>query len=252
MAIFNTVPPLQAGAGIKFDGLTISTAAAPRNLLDNSDFTNLVAQAGIGGKHGTVAYAADRWILDSGTVSYAAGVGMTLDGTIKQKLERIPAAAYPYIGMASGTASISYGNGTVTIVSRRGVIKWASLYTTEYSSAAVPEYQPKGYGTELIECQLYYKRIVNGSFMIAPNVQGSAYFSNSVYVGDMRVSPSVTAVENNNGKIGVVQNISFVSKDDAEITMDTDANAISVRTTNSNYAGRQMQIFLIELSADFV
>ena len=63
MAIFNTVPPLKAGSGIQFDGEVISTGAAPRNWLDNSDFTNLVAQAKIGDKHGNVAYAADRWKL---------------------------------------------------------------------------------------------------------------------------------------------------------------------------------------------
>lgn len=159
MAIFNTVPPLHAGAGIKFDGMTISTAAAPRNLLDNSDFTNLVAQAGIGGNHGTLAYAADRWILTSGSVSYTAGTGLTLNGTITQKLENAPTTAYSYVGMASGKASISYASGAVTITSRGGVIKWAALYESEYTAETLPNYQPKGYSAELLECQRYYYRI---------------------------------------------------------------------------------------------
>lgn len=132
--------------------------AAPRNLLDNSDFTNLVAQAGIGGNHGTVAYAADRWILDSGTVSYSAGTGLTLNGTITQKLENAPAAAYPYVGMVSGTASISYADGAVTITSSGGVIQWAALYANEYTAVTLPEYQPKGYGAEMAECQRYFIR----------------------------------------------------------------------------------------------
>lgn len=44
--------------------------AAPRNLLDNSDFWNPVEQAGRGGLHGTVAYAIDRWVLESGANAY--------------------------------------------------------------------------------------------------------------------------------------------------------------------------------------
>ena len=146
--------------------------AAPRNLLDNSDFTNLVAQAGIVGNHGTVAYAADRWILTSGTVSYAADTGLTLNGTITQKLENAPAAAYPYVGMVSGTASISYADGAVTITSSGGVIQWAALYANEYTAETLPEYQPKGYGAELVECQRYFIRYGGSyAFIAVGNVE---------------------------------------------------------------------------------
>lgn len=130
----------------------------PRNLLDNSDFTNLVAQAGIGGNHGTVAYAADRWILDSGTVSYEAGVGLTLNGTISQKLEFHPTGqTSAFVGMVSGDASISYADGAVTITSGGGVIKWAALYEGSYTADTLPPYVPKGYAAELAECRLYYR-----------------------------------------------------------------------------------------------
>ena len=141
--------------------------AAPRNLLDNSNFTNLVAQAGIGGNHGTIAYAADRWILDSGTVSYEAGVGMTLNGTIRQKLEFPPAGeTSAFVGMASGEASISYADGAVTITSGGGVLKWSALYGGVYSASTMPEYQPKGYGAELAECQRYYRIFSHASSTI--------------------------------------------------------------------------------------
>lgn len=132
--------------------------AAPRNLLDNSDFTNLIAQADIGGSHGAQNYAADRWILDSGTVSYEAGVGLTLNGTIRQKLEFPPTGeTSAFVGTASGAASISYTNGAVKITSSGGVLKWAALYSGGYTDATKPEYQPKGYGAELAECQRYYR-----------------------------------------------------------------------------------------------
>ena len=146
--------PLSGFGGVPYSAVR---KAAPRNILDNSDFTNLVAQAGIGGNHGTIAYAADRWILDSGTVSYAAGVGLTLNGTIRQKLEYPPTGeTSAFVGMASGAASISYADGAVTITSSGGVLKWAALYGGVYSAATMPDYQPKGYGAELLECQRYY------------------------------------------------------------------------------------------------
>lgn len=127
------------------------------NLLDNSDFTNLVAQAGIGGNHGSQAYAADRWILTSGTVSYSAGTGLTLNGTITQKLENPPATATPFVGVENGTAAISYTDGAATITSSGGVIKWAALYEGEYSAETMPEYQTKGFGAELAECHRYFQ-----------------------------------------------------------------------------------------------
>lgn len=155
--------PLSGFGGVPYSAVR---KAAPRNILDDSDFTNLVAQAGIGGNHGTIAYAADRWILDSGTVSYAAGIGLTLNGTIRQKLEFPPTGeTSAFVGMASGAASISYADGAVTITSSGGVLKWAALYGGVYSAATMPDYQPKGYGAELAECQRYYYVISDGSIL---------------------------------------------------------------------------------------
>lgn len=172
--------------------------AASRNILDNSDFTNLVAQAGIGGKHGTVAYAADRWILDSGTVSYAAGVGLTLNGTIRQKLEFHPTGnATAFVGMASGEASIRYEDGAVTITSSGGVLKWAAMYGGVYSAATMPEYQPKGYGVELAECQRYYYDVFINAWIPKNDYNYSMTFLHPV---SMRTTPSVT-IYNGNGEI---------------------------------------------------
>lgn len=148
--------PITAGAGMRISDSKVSTAAAPRNWLDNSDFTNLVAQAGIGGNHGSVAYAADRWKLTSGTVTYTAGTGLKLNGTITQVLEKAPTGGSCFVGMASGTATIALDGNTITITSSGGVIKWAALYAEKYTEATKPEYQAKGYGAEFAECQRYY------------------------------------------------------------------------------------------------
>lgn len=168
--------------------------AAPVNLLDNSDFTNLIAQVEIGGNHGSVAYAADRWIIDSGTVSYTSGTGLTLNGTIRQKLENAPATAYPYIGMASGTATIRYVDGAVTITSSGGVIKWAALYEGEYTAETLPDYQPKGYAAETAECHRYF--IVVGPDWAITHLgrvssSGTGALITVVTPQKMRVMPSV-------------------------------------------------------------
>ena len=167
--------------------------AAPRNFLDNSDFTNLVAQAGIGGNHGTIAYAADRWILDSGTVSYEAGVGLTLSGTIRQKLEYPPTGeTSAFVGMASGAASISYADGAVTITSSGGVLKWAALYGGVYTAATMPEYQPNGYGEELLECQRYFRLLKIGG-----TVNGNYIGYRIPLSPAMRTNPSTTGININ-------------------------------------------------------
>ncbi len=36
-------------------------------------------------------------------------------------------------------------------------VYWAALYEGEYTAETLPEYQPKGYGAELAECQRYYQ-----------------------------------------------------------------------------------------------
>lgn len=167
---------LTAGAGVRISGTKVSTAAAPRNWLDNSDFTNLVAQAGISGKHGSVVYAADRWKLTSGTVTYTAGTGLMLNGTITQVLEKAPTGGSCFVGMASGTATIALDGNTITITSSGGVIKWATLYAEEYTEATKPEYQPKGYGAELAECQRYYLQFSG----LEPVAVGYGYAANGV------------------------------------------------------------------------
>lgn len=140
--------------------------AAPYNYADNSDFTQFVAQAGIGGKHGTQDYAGDRWILDSGNVSGVAnenGNGYSnikLNGTIRQIIANPPAVGSVFVEMVSDTAEAVYENGEVTITSNGGVIRNVLLCEGQYTEANKPKYQPKGYGEELRECQRYYTKVI--------------------------------------------------------------------------------------------
>lgn len=172
--------------------------AAPVNLLDNSDFRNPVAQAGVGGNHGNQAYAVDRWILTSGTVSHQNGVGIVLNGTITQKLEYPPTGdVSAFVGMASGTADITYSNGTVTITSSGGVLAWAALYVGTYTEQTMPDYRTKGYGAELAECRRYYQQYDSIYFPIpVTNLYETPFW----YGQPMRIVPSaIVTVSSFNG-----------------------------------------------------
>lgn len=172
--------------------------AAPVNLLDNSDFRHPVAQAGVGGSHGNQAYALDRWILTSGTVSYQSGIGLTLNGTITQKLEHPPTGTVSaFVGMASGQASISYSGGAVTITSAGGVIAWAALYQGTYTEETKPEYHPKGYSIELAACLRVFRRIeLYGNTGVVLSDGSSAAF----YIGitPMLITPTVIVEQADN------------------------------------------------------
>ena len=202
------IVPLHGFGGVPYSAVR---RAAPRNMLDNSDFTNLVAQAYIGGSHGTTPYAADRWILDSGTVSYEAGTGLTLNGTIRQKLEFPPTGdTSAFVGTASGEASIVYADGEITITSSGGVLEWAALYAGTYSAATMPDYKPKGYAAEMAECMRYFQIVRNGS---GYDSSSNAY----IFIqADMRVAPTATVVITGsvraNGKSVDADTVSAVSR----------------------------------------
>lgn len=96
--------------------------------LINPEFT--IAQAGIGGNHGSIPYAADCWKLVSGTVSAAPGGGLVLNGVIRQTLETAAGLdVVASINVTSGTATAAYDDATkqFDITSSGGTIKRAHL-----------------------------------------------------------------------------------------------------------------------------
>ena len=164
--------------------------AAPRNLLDNSDFTNPVNQRG-NRSYTAVGYTIDRWL------NYAEGLTVKLqDGYLElinttnhdvyfiQKLysvlpvgKRITLAfglqdgsKFSRTGVTGGSSacnmslegySVYYNvaSGWITFHMHANAtvkLKWVALYEGEYTIDTLPEYQPKGYGAELAECQRYY------------------------------------------------------------------------------------------------
>ena len=73
--------------------LNCNVPLAPHNLLDNSNFADLVAQAGLNGAHGSTAYIADRW--KSGNATATANSGYTTISSTEKAgriVQMLPAA----------------------------------------------------------------------------------------------------------------------------------------------------------------
>ena len=172
----------------------------PRNLLDNSDFTNLVNQRGIKSETSVSAYSyfIDRWVNQTSearsfTLS-TSGIGLPLTTTLLQKIEKIEAGKIVTIAikLSDGTiatltgtvqytgdgawmrfASITHSFGDMYMETMNGVmnvvvyntkvitIEWAALYEGSYTADTLPPYVPKGYGAELAECQRYFYKMMS-------------------------------------------------------------------------------------------
>lgn len=170
--------------------------AAPRNLLDNSDFRNPVNQRGKTSYSLSAwgGYCIDRWAAAGAgaTVTIGSG-GLTLSGGIYQPIPSDVIARYngkvltlavkmagavyccsgevKQIGTWNRSAILDTSYGSISFETEddnvmfviidssttSSVIEWAALYEGEYTAETLPEYNPKGYGAELAECQRYYQ-----------------------------------------------------------------------------------------------
>lgn len=177
-------------------GKQIKRATNVRNLLDNSDFTNPVMEAGFNGWHGGTRYPVDRWYDRYGQGAFLKtneGIVMSVNtghAYLNQKIANadllIDKRLTVAIGMFDGSIFCASGvftkNGTsmLTQLYNDGQfievfddmvqvvttdvdlgIKWVALYEGEYTAETLPPYIPKGYAHELMEC-LRYCRKVNG------------------------------------------------------------------------------------------
>ena len=187
-----TMVPLYGFGGVPYSAVR---KAAPRNLLDNSDFRNPVNQRGIasGASIAAYSYFIDRWVNQTSEArSYglsASGITLPLSTTLLQKIEKVAEGTVltfaiklsdGTIALLTGTthytsdgtwtrfASVTHSFGDMYMETMNGVVNvvvyntevitivWAAIYEGEYTAETLPDYQPKGYGAELAECQRYY------------------------------------------------------------------------------------------------
>ena len=183
--------PSYVPKGKHVEMLNCGVSLAPHNLLDNSDFRNPVAQAGIGGSHGSTKYVCDRWWDRYGFGEYSLneGVGITLSyGTNHCYCTQRINNASQYHGkvmtlaakLSDGTIYVKSGaylssetsfriggnnwlfdlqpNGVELVVMSGSItIVWAALYEGAYDASTLPAYQPKGYAAELAECMMFQR-----------------------------------------------------------------------------------------------
>lgn len=156
---------------------------APRNLLDNSNFTNPVNQRGQTSYTGN-GYSIDRWrgyhadtiheVTSSGLKVSGANENYNLYQVLPENIDitkHYTAAAcdvdnniYIWSGVPDDTTTVNvcmYISNNIPLFRLRKATtwKWAALYEGEYTVETLPEYQSKGYGAELAECQRYLYKI---------------------------------------------------------------------------------------------
>lgn len=205
----------------------------PRNLLDNSDFTNPVNQRGQSSYSGNFVRSIDRWLAAegaSGSVSVKiedGGITFTTSGGetvyLIQRFEK------GYLDLSKQHTIVAYmADGTVLITgyidtseeTMDGVnvtfpsgskIKCVALYEGSYTADTLPPYVPKGYAAELAECQRYYNSIpydMDDYYVNASTSYPSMY---PVSFPEMRIIPTVTLRESwNTGSAGV--SVGFITK----------------------------------------
>lgn len=202
-----------------------------KNLLDNSDFSHPVAQAGQNAMHGANKYVCDRWITWEQKDATFSNGAITLNSLIDQNVDisffNISKRYTIAIGLTDGTTLTNTGLlsdniGTYTSACFFGkhidrwfarigegqTVKWAALYEGSFAADTLPPYTPKGYAAELAECQRYYQACEILQLPIKnPDVDTNNIFQNSVqFFEPMRIAPTVNVMVGNpeHGTITIV------------------------------------------------
>ena len=178
LAIQNVADPVENGDAASKGFVNAAVRkAAPRNLLDNSDFRNPVNQRGQT-IYDADGYCFDRWVIwhqNGCTVSYDAEKKCVRIESVKNTTlyQRLPKGVLD--PNKKYTQAYCLTNGRIVISTRidyspekydsvEGImltdgqtleIVWTALYEGEYTAETLPEYQPKDDDVELAECQRY-------------------------------------------------------------------------------------------------
>ena len=156
------------------------------NILHNSDFRNPVNQRGVSGTISSAGYFYDRWLLNSGSVTVAAGyLTMASGAVIEQRIEGLDLAGETvtvsvkvgtsYIsgsgtfptsaGTASvtltgfGTATLGYNANYMFIRFTTDAARNLAACKCELGTVSTLAYDPPmDFGAELWKCQRFYAR----------------------------------------------------------------------------------------------
>lgn len=235
----------------------------PRNLLDNSDFTNPVNQRGQTSYQTPWGMTIDRWYLSSYNESNAnltlATNGIVITpGTsgVVAIAQRIPSenlhANKTYTALAQ-TLDGTYVTGTIENhtdtygfyqigfkVSAEMTLVWATLYEGSYDVSTLPPYVPKGYAAELMECQRYYQKYNTVGLTCRNNGYATALLPVV-----MRVTPTISV----GTRLLFTSSYTDVAADYPSVNLQADPNLIHF--TNNFYTGfATLTCSNVQLSAD--
>ncbi len=206
------------------------------NMLDNSDFRNPVNQRGNTSYSNATQYTIDRWAaspcaltVNNNSISITKGpssdfalfvqyvpdcvIGKSYTFAAKNTTGEIVVLNFVYstdMGIltspfknTSHRANIRYSSNRACLAVGVDVLdqtsldlEYAALYEGEYTAETLPEYQPKGYGSELAECRRYFQRfdvsVVNKALGLA--VARSATTAAVIFnlMVPMRAHPAMT------------------------------------------------------------
>ena len=191
----------------------IVAAQNPRNLLDNSDFTNPVNQRGQT-DYTSNGYTIDRWELYFGAVGVSSLGYITTSGQMYQKIAIPTDKVYTFAiendaGIAvvtgipaNGIHSATLGNALIKLATIGEYVEvviepsegyniacayWAALYEGSYTADTLPPYVPKE--NEIVSCREYYREY--GDDGIYCYCYTNDYLTGFDFDIPMRIAPSI-------------------------------------------------------------
>lgn len=136
------------------------------------------------------------------------GKKLTLAAKVKNGELIVVSGQYPTVAPSSTTVIAAVTSGSVTLrieaAAEYGAaviaatpgssinLEWAALYEGEYTAETLPEYQPKGYGAELSECQRYFYNFLYNDGIFFPAVANNNQIPGFLFPVEMRVVPTIT------------------------------------------------------------
>ena len=207
--------------------------AAPVNLLDNSDFRNPVNQRGFvsGTTISAYTYFLDRWQnYNAENTIILTSEGAKGNGLVRQSLNNLNhligkkvTGACKYadgsIRVANGTVkkasdwSSVFNSGGMQLIDGAGSnwdfyarlenspMQWVALYEGEYTAETLPEYRPKGYAAEFMECQRY---AIEFGFINPHLCDGGLYSHDVHFPVRMRLDAPTVTVKSALGAVGYI------------------------------------------------
>lgn len=151
---------------------------------------------GSGEEHLMAEYLEKQDFLIGKKLTFAVGLSngnvCIATGTVPQKSDWAQIAQAELNGVML-SVMWSGGNNYLMpriLVGQETTVAWAALYEGEYTAETLPEYQPKGYGAELLECQRYFFAPVSQQFGFANSTTGGLVLINLPTI--FRIIPTIT------------------------------------------------------------